>query len=188
MYFVVYGSRLKNLNKKNLQKANCNDTIDKTQILAWLGLWGLTPLSTIFQLYRGSQFCWWRKPDYPEKTTDLSQVTDKPYYIMLFRAHLAMNTGFELTKLVAIDTDYICSYKPNYHMITTTTPLFFISIGDLIIKSGGIVIIPLCYCSCRETMSYYSSLFHSLSEMTAGRWIFLLFPFPVLLLARLDQS
>jgi hypothetical protein len=26
----------------------------------WLGLWGLTPLSTIFQLYR--QFCWWRKP------------------------------------------------------------------------------------------------------------------------------
>jgi len=58
------------------------DTSNKNQ---WLGLWYLMPLSTIFQLYRGDQCCWWRKLEYPQETTDLSQVTAILYFIMLFR-------------------------------------------------------------------------------------------------------
>jgi hypothetical protein len=59
--------------------------------------WYLPKAFIIFQLYRGGQFYWWRKPEYPEKS-DLWQTLNrepKPYelkYILSHRLYFAENT------------------------------------------------------------------------------------------------
>jgi hypothetical protein len=69
----------------------------RTRNVGWLfDVYFLTPISTLFHLYTGDEFYWWRKPKYPDKSTDLSQVTDKLNYIALYQVHHLINR-FELT-------------------------------------------------------------------------------------------
>ena len=53
-------------------------------IMVWFYLLYLTPLSAIFHLYHDDQFYRWKKPEYPERTTDHGQATGKLYHLRLW--------------------------------------------------------------------------------------------------------
>ena len=123
----MYRNAEKSLNTLlNTMKFKRRDQMLNTSIIRFtcrgikLGLWCLSHFQQYFSYIVACLFYCWRKPEYLQGiTTNLLQVTDKLYHIILYRVHLAW-AGFELTTLVVIGTDYIGSYKSNYHTITTT--------------------------------------------------------------------
>ena len=56
-----------------------------------LGLWWLMPLTTIYSVISWRSVLLVEETGVPGETTDMSEVTDKLYHIMLYRIHLAMS-------------------------------------------------------------------------------------------------
>jgi hypothetical protein len=82
--------------------------------------------------WRGSRLYWLRKPEYPEKTTDLSQVTDKLCNRMLYRAHLALTGGkrcsLTFNLFLKLANNYSCFiflyWCTTFRGVSTTTIVF----------------------------------------------------------------
>ena len=57
------------INPTSNRANNTNDEKWHLILIDLIDFWCLTPLSAIFQLYHGDHFQWWKKPEYPERTT-----------------------------------------------------------------------------------------------------------------------
>ena len=118
-------------------------------------------IQLIFEIYfynisvNHSQYYWWRKRKYQEKTTKLLKAIGKLYHIK----YTSSSLGFELTTFVLIGTACIGSCKSNYHTIMTIRLPVYKIILEINLSQTGIKFLHFHF----FYLKYNSELFHRMN-------------------------